>query len=122
MQATARDGQRSSGVDVNAAGERSEPDSPVRPRTSLAMAAVASGAVLAIWLGNGVGAPSAAAAPADGGAMPGMSMAGAVSTGSRLDAACPAPGPSPAVSPFTEQLPVPQRIDVRAGGTAKLVM
>src|SRR4051812_1155829 len=48
--------------------------------------------------------------------MPGMA------SGSRTDAACPAPVSSPALSPFTEQLTVPAKIDLRAGGTAKLSM
>jgi len=84
------------------------------------MAAVASGAVMVIWLGNGVGTTAAAAVPPATGGMPGMNMA--MSTGSRLDATCPAPVASPALSQFTEQLTVPQRIDVTAGGTAKLAM
>lgn len=40
----------------------------------------------------------------------------------RTDAVCPAPVSSPALSPFTEQLTEPSRIDLRAGGTAQLKM
>jgi spore coat protein A, manganese oxidase len=91
------------------------------------MGAVASGAVLAIWLGNGVGVSAAAAIPtADrtGGSssMAGMVMPGGTGTTPRTDATCPASAPSPALTPFTEQLTVPQRIDVRSGTPARLVM
>jgi spore coat protein A len=109
---------------------------PLRPGHSLAMGAVAGGAVLAIWLGSGVGTTAAAAVPVAGGhgaAMAGMTgmsgmsmqghpMAGAAATGSRLGATCPASVPSPALTPYTEQLTVPPRIDVRSGATARLVM
>ena len=101
---------------------------PMRPRTSLAMGAVAGGAVLAIWLGNGVGISAAAAIPTarrpdSARAMQGMVMPGSTGgAGSRTDAVCPASAPSPALTPFTEQLPVPQRIDVRSGTSARLVM
>jgi FtsP/CotA-like multicopper oxidase with cupredoxin domain len=40
----------------------------------------------------------------------------------RTDAVCPAPVASPALSPFTESLPLPPKVDLRAGGTARLVM
>jgi FtsP/CotA-like multicopper oxidase with cupredoxin domain len=40
----------------------------------------------------------------------------------RTDAVCPDPVASPALSAFTEQLTVPERIDLRSGGTAQLKM
>ncbi len=49
-------------------------------------------------------------------------MPGMTSTAPRTAADCPAPVSSPALSQFTEQLPVPAKIDVRGGGTASLVM
>jgi len=51
--------------------------------------------------------------------MPGMA---ATSGADRTAAQCPDPVSSPNLSPFTEQLTVPPRIDLRAGGTARLVM
>jgi spore coat protein A len=48
--------------------------------------------------------------------MPGMTSA------PRTDAVCPEPASSPTLSPFTEQLPIPAKVDLRTGGTAKLSM
>src|SRR3954451_23568193 len=41
---------------------------------------------------------------------------------SRSGASCPAPEASPPLPKFTEQLPVPAKVDLRAGGTAALTM
>jgi FtsP/CotA-like multicopper oxidase with cupredoxin domain len=59
--------------------------------------------------------------------MPGMAgMAGMAgmdaATAPRTSASCPDPVTSPALTPFTEQLTVPPRIDIRNGGNASLVM
>ena len=92
--------------------------------------AAACGVALAATMGAGVGSGPAAAG-ADSGAqlaamagMPGMAgMAGmSGATAPRTDASCPEPVSSPALSPFTEQLTVPTKIDLRGGGTAKLSM
>ena len=92
--------------------------------------AAACGVALAATMGAGVGSGPAAAG-ADSGSqlaamagMPGMAgMAGmSGATAPRTDASCPEPVSSPALSPFTEQLTVPTKIDLRGGGTAKLSM
>jgi spore coat protein A len=91
----------------------------------LALPVVAGGTVLALWLGTGVLSSAAASGPSAAGAMvsmPGMAGVNAMGTMARTDASCPALAPSPALSPFTEQVTVPARIDLRAGGTANLVM
>ena len=102
-------------------------------RKAVWTATVTGTAVLAATVGSGLLSQAASAGTAVAGGtasmagMPGMAgmagMAGmSAGGGARTDASCPAPVSSPPLSPFTEQLPVPTRIDLRAGGTAKLSM
>ena len=86
--------------------------------------AAAGGAAVAVWLGVGILPSSASGLSLSAMAsMPGMTTAQMVGTSQpRKAAICPTQAPSPALSHFTEQLTVPARIDLRAGGTANLVM
>ena len=94
--------------------------------------AVASGAALAAAVGSGLLSDAASAGTATTAGttsrslttgMAGMAgMPGMTATTSRTDVSCPDPVASPALTPFTEQLTVPAKIDLRGGGTAQLAM
>jgi spore coat protein A, manganese oxidase len=99
-------------------------------RKALWKASVAGSAVLVATVGPGLLPQLAAAVTVEPGGtasmtgMAGMAGMAGMSTGgvARTDASCPDAVSSPALSPFTEQLSVPTKIDLRAGGTAKLSM
>ena len=102
-------------------GRTAEARPRFRDRLGWGLPVVAGSTVLAMWMGAGALSPAAAVAPMA--SMPGMTGTSAVGAAlTRTNVSCPAPVPSPVLSPFTERLAVPPRIDLRAGGTAHLVM
>src|SRR6185436_17263694 len=90
-------------------------------------ASVAGSVVLVATVGPGLLPQLASAVTVEAGgttSMAGMAGMAVTSTGgvARTDASCPDAVSSPALSPFTEQLSVPTKIDLRGGGTARLSM
>jgi len=116
-------------VDEAAAVPQDEISPPTRsPWTRWCGAAAAGGTLLAVTVGSALVLAPATAGPrqaAGGGgiaAMAGMPGMAGLASAVRTDASCPAPVSSPALSHFSQQLPVPTRIDLRGGGTAHLAM
>ena len=112
-------------------------DTGRRRRLPFVLAATASGAAIAVAISGASLTPAAAGGPVQVGAMAGMpgmsaaemaSMPGMAGKHAKVIGAsgapvqCPISAPSPTLSPFTEQLAVPAKVDVRDGGTASLVM
>jgi spore coat protein A, manganese oxidase len=107
----------------DAVEEQGRPPRTADFRRARWMVTAAGGAILSLTIGSALLSGPAAAGPGSGGGMGAMAgMAGMTTTAARTSAVCPAPVTSPALSPFTEQLPVPTKIDLRSGGTAALVM
>ncbi|MDQ1649206.1 MAG: hypothetical protein QOG60_1263, partial [Frankiaceae bacterium] len=87
-----------------------------RKRTMGAGLTISSVAALLV-AGTAALTPASAAGTAMAAGMdPNMNMGAATTT------SCPAPVSSPALSKFTQQLPVPPKVDLRSGGTAALTM